>query len=166
MAHFAAQEDRDGVRFTWNVWPSSKLEATRSVIPCGCVYSPMKNCTPGPLKYEPVRDRRTGCVLNPWCPVDFQTKQWTCPFSNQRNNFPPHYAQAISETNLPAELIQQYTTVEYELPGKYNGPPIFLCVSFAAGKRVTHKHQIPTLLLSAFSASLCTASPVVEGWNA
>eukprot|EP00750_Incisomonas_marina_P024972 INCI5258.1.p1 GENE.INCI5258.1~~INCI5258.1.p1 ORF type:complete len:765 (-),score=86.15 INCI5258.1:403-2697(-) len=128
MAHFAAQEERDGVRFTWNIWPSSKIEATRSVIPCGAVYTPMKNCTPGPLKYEPVRDRRTGCVLNPWCPVDFQTKQWTCPFSNQRNNFPPHYAQAISETNLPAELIQQYTTVEYELPGRYNGPPVFLFV--------------------------------------
>jgi protein transport protein SEC23 len=60
--------------------------------------------------------------------VDFQTKQWTCPFSYQRNNFPPHYAQAISETNLPAELVQQYTTVEYELPGRFSGPPVFLFV--------------------------------------
>lgn len=24
-------EDRDGVRFSWNVWPSSRLEATRMV---------------------------------------------------------------------------------------------------------------------------------------
>ena len=25
-------EDRDGIRFSWNVWPSSRLEATRMVI--------------------------------------------------------------------------------------------------------------------------------------
>ena len=24
-------EDRDGVRFSWNVWPASRLEATRMV---------------------------------------------------------------------------------------------------------------------------------------
>ena len=25
-------EERDGVRFSWNVWPSNRLEATRMVI--------------------------------------------------------------------------------------------------------------------------------------
>jgi hypothetical protein len=35
-------EDRDGVRFTWNVWPSSRLEATRLVVPLGCLYQPLK----------------------------------------------------------------------------------------------------------------------------
>ena len=29
-------EDRDGVRFSWNVWPSSRLEATRMV--CNNVF--------------------------------------------------------------------------------------------------------------------------------
>jgi hypothetical protein len=27
--YIQAQEDRDGVRLSWNVWPSSRLEATR-----------------------------------------------------------------------------------------------------------------------------------------
>lgn len=35
-------EERDGVRFTWNVWPSSRLEATRLVVPIGCLYQPIK----------------------------------------------------------------------------------------------------------------------------
>jgi protein transport protein SEC23 len=45
-----------------------------------------------------------------------------------RNNFPPHYAENISEVNLPAELIPQYTTVEYELQSQVCGAPVFLFV--------------------------------------
>jgi protein transport protein SEC23 len=33
---FHALEERDGVRFTWHEWPSSKLDATRIVVPIGC----------------------------------------------------------------------------------------------------------------------------------
>lgn len=52
-----------------------------------------------------------------------------CPICYQRNQFPPHYAD-ISETNLPAELIPQYTTIEYALPLRQAQalPPIFLFV--------------------------------------
>ena len=35
---FAAAEERDGVRFSWNEWPTTRLEATRIVVPIGCVY--------------------------------------------------------------------------------------------------------------------------------
>jgi protein transport protein SEC23 len=45
-----------------------------------------------------------------------------------RNHFPPHYAENISETNLPAELIPQFTTLEYELQSIQTGPPVFLFV--------------------------------------
>jgi len=45
-----------------------------------------------------------------------------------RNHFPPHYSENISETNLPAELIPQFTTVEYELQTPPCGPPAFLFV--------------------------------------
>jgi hypothetical protein len=43
-------EDRDGVRFTWNVWPSSRLETTRLVVPLGCLYQPLKE-RPGQLVF-------------------------------------------------------------------------------------------------------------------
>lgn len=46
-----------------------------------------------------------------------------------RNHFPPHYAENITEVNLPGELIPQYTTVEYELQSQpIMGPPTFLFV--------------------------------------
>ena len=46
-----------------------------------------------------------------------------------RNHFPPHYAENISDVNLPGELIPQYTTVEYELQSQpTSGPPTFLFV--------------------------------------
>eukprot|EP00941_MAST-03F_sp_MAST-3F-sp1_P006026 g6026.t1 len=127
---FVQQENRDGVRFSWNVWPTSRIEATRVVVPVGCMYTPLKKVEglPPPLKYQPVRCKRTGSVLNPYCQIDFHSKLWTCPFSMQRNHFPQHYAAAISETNLPAELIPQYSTIEYELPGRVAGPPVFLYV--------------------------------------
>ncbi|PNH05857.1 Protein transport protein Sec23A [Tetrabaena socialis] len=39
---FAALEDIDGVRLTWNIWPNSKLEATKCVIPFASIYTPNK----------------------------------------------------------------------------------------------------------------------------
>jgi protein transport protein SEC23 len=61
--------------------------------------------------------------------VDFRSKLWTCPFCLTRNHFPQHYAEAITETNLPGELIPNYTTVEYELPTVPDqGSPCFLFV--------------------------------------
>ncbi|CAK9031793.1 Protein transport protein Sec23A (SEC23-related protein A) [Durusdinium trenchii] len=82
------------------------------------------------LQYEPIRCKNPNCqaVLNPWCAVDVRSKMWTCPFCLTRNPFPPHYAENITEVNLPAELIPQYTTIEYELPGRVAGPPVFLFV--------------------------------------
>lgn len=126
-------EERDAVRFSWNVWPSSRLEATRIVVPVGCLYTPMKSRhdAPPPLSYDPIRCNGNGCgaILNPYAQVDFMSKLWTCPFCMQRNHFPPHYAENISETNLPYELIPQFTTVEYELTTPPHGPPAFVfCV--------------------------------------
>lgn len=34
---FHSAEQRDGIRFSWNVWPSTRLEATRFVVPTGCM---------------------------------------------------------------------------------------------------------------------------------
>ena len=127
-------EERDGARFSWNLWPSSRIEATRIVVPVGCVLTPLKNRDPqhtiAAVQYDPIRCKNPNCgaILNPWCQVDFHSKLWTCPFCLTRNHFPPHYAELLSETNLPAELIPQYTTLEYELPNRRAGPPVFLFV--------------------------------------
>jgi len=123
---FEAEEERDGVRFAWNVWPNTRLEGSRLVVPIGCLYSPMKSGSLN-VQYEPVTCRGQNCrgVLNPFCAVDFRSKFWNCPFCLNRNPFPPSYAD-INENNLPAELIPQYTTMEYVLTNRATPPPVFL----------------------------------------
>ncbi len=32
-------DERDGIRFTFNTWPGTRMEATKCVIPMGCLYS-------------------------------------------------------------------------------------------------------------------------------
>ena len=34
---FIGPELRDGVRFSWNVWPASKIDSTRIVVPIACL---------------------------------------------------------------------------------------------------------------------------------
>ncbi|KAK6639030.1 Protein transport protein Sec23A [Polyplax serrata] len=123
-------EDRDGIRFTWNVWPSSRVEGTKLVVPLGCLYQPLKERPDlPPIQYDPVLCTRSTCraILNPLCQVDFHAKLWVCNFCFQRNPFPPQYA-AISEQNQPVELIPMCSTIEYTLVRAQCLPPIFLLV--------------------------------------
>uniref|UniRef100_A0A8C3M6E9 Protein transport protein SEC23 n=1 Tax=Chrysolophus pictus TaxID=9089 RepID=A0A8C3M6E9_CHRPC len=123
-------EERDGVRFSWNVWPSSRLEATRMVVPLACLLTPLRERPDlPPVQYEPVLCSRPTCkaVLNPLCQVDYRAKLWACNFCFQRNQFPPAYA-GISEVNQPAELMPQFSTIEYIVQRGPQTPLIFLYV--------------------------------------
>ncbi|KAG7995339.1 hypothetical protein I3843_01G103800 [Carya illinoinensis] len=116
-------EGLDGVRMSWNVWPRTKVEASKCVIPLAASFAPIR---PHPdiitLPYVPLRCKTCSAVLNPFSRVDFAAKIWICPFCYQRNHFPPHYSM-ISETNLPGELYAQYTTVQYSLSQNPNPNP-------------------------------------------
>uniref|UniRef100_A0A668SZ94 Protein transport protein SEC23 n=1 Tax=Oreochromis aureus TaxID=47969 RepID=A0A668SZ94_OREAU len=90
--YIAQNEERDGVRFSWNVWPSSRLEATRMVVPVAALFTPLKERTDlPPIQYEPVLCSRATCraVLNPLCQVDYRAKLWACNFCYQRNQRGP-----------------------------------------------------------------------------
>uniref|UniRef100_A0A0E0F5B1 Protein transport protein SEC23 n=1 Tax=Oryza meridionalis TaxID=40149 RepID=A0A0E0F5B1_9ORYZ len=119
----AAAPDPDGpdaVRLTWNAWPRSKVEASRCVVPLAAAISPVRSpesLASPPLPYPPLRCKPPcSALLNPFARVDFAAKIWICPLCFSRNHFPPHYA-AISESNVPAELFPQCSTVEYLLAG-------------------------------------------------
>ncbi|XP_041469283.1 protein transport protein Sec23A-like [Lytechinus variegatus] len=123
-------EARDGVRFSWNVWPSSRLEATRMVVPLSALFTPLKERLDLPsIQYDPVLCSRSTCraVLNPFCQVDYRAKLWNCNFCFQRNQFPNQY-RGISEQHQPAELINQFTTIEYTLARAPSAPLIYLLV--------------------------------------
>jgi len=126
-----SQESINGTRMSWNIWPSTRLDATRIIVPLGCLYTPLK-ATDGLqlVEYEPVvcKNRDCGAVLNPFSYVDFHSKSWTCHFCLTRNPFPPHYAEHITETVLPAELLPMCSTIEYILPQSVCSPPVFLLV--------------------------------------
>jgi len=130
MAH-TDPEGVDGVRMTWNLWPRTKVEASKCVIPLAATIALLRPHPdiPPTLPYAPLRCKTCSSILNPFSRVDFAAKIWICPFCYNRNHFPPHYAQ-ISETNLPAELYPQYTTIQYQLNNNINPnlshPPVFL----------------------------------------
>ncbi|XP_055389012.1 LOW QUALITY PROTEIN: uncharacterized protein LOC129618233 [Condylostylus longicornis] len=136
-------EAQTGLRFSWNVFPPTRAEATKIELPLGGLYTPLKASqhfnylitvfvriviTPQ-LEYEPLRCRQSGCVLNPYCQIDKRNKTWICPFSGIRNPFPPKYAEHIADERLPPELV--FPTVDYILPAHSGGivpAPSFLFV--------------------------------------
>jgi protein transport protein SEC23 len=118
---FYELENKDGVRFSWNQFPPNKLALVRTHVPLGCLYTPFKDLESSLfVEYKPLTCERCKCVLNPFTKVDFKGKWWLCVFCSTRNNFPKDYADNISESSLPAELMSEYTTMEYLLPNPGN----------------------------------------------
>lgn len=100
------------------------------IVPIGCMYTPLhasENLRK--IEYDPILCKGKSCsaVLNPYCQVDYMNKIWVCPFCLTRNHFPIHYND-ISSDNLPAELIHDFTTVEYQLSEAHLIPPVFVFV--------------------------------------
>ena len=69
----AEAEVFSGVRLSWNVWPSSRIEATRTVVPISALYTPLtvREDLP-PVLYEPVTCKPPcRAVLNPYWRAHF-----------------------------------------------------------------------------------------------
>ncbi|KAL2051332.1 hypothetical protein ABVK25_008384 [Lepraria finkii] len=122
-------EDRDGIRLSWNTFPSSRMEASRLVVPIGALYTPLKEKPDTPLlQYEPVTCKAPcRAVLNPFATVDTRARLWICPFCLSRNGLPAHYKD-ITQDNIPPELHPSSTTIEYRLARPAPAPPIFVYV--------------------------------------
>ncbi|KAL5702081.1 Protein transport protein S23 G [Ranunculus cassubicifolius] len=110
---FVELEAIEGLRWSWNSWPSSKSEALSLVIPLSIMCTPLMQLNDLPLlPYDPLICTRCNAILNPYARVEYQLRIWVCPFCYQKNSFPRSYA-GIGENNLPAELFPTYSTVEY-----------------------------------------------------
>jgi hypothetical protein len=79
MIDLATQEDIDGISFSWNVWPTTRIESSRTVVPIGAIYTPLKSPAPDhpPVEYQPVVCK-CKAILNPFCGIDIASKTWTC----------------------------------------------------------------------------------------
>ncbi|CAM6090033.1 unnamed protein product [Calypogeia fissa] len=114
-------EATEGLRLAWNAWPSSRIEATRLVVPFGVMCTPLTELEGlQRLPYDPLLCKGCRAVLNPYCRVDYQAKIWVCPFCYQRNHFPQAYHQ-ISDHNMPAELFPECSSVEYLISQPVSG---------------------------------------------
>lgn len=110
---FVELEAIEGLRWSWNSWPSSKADSAALIIPLSIMCTPLMQQPELPiLPYEPVLCSQCGAVLNPYARVQYSSRIWFCPFCHNKNSFPSSYA-GIGETNLPAELFPTYSVVEY-----------------------------------------------------
>ncbi|ODV81433.1 uncharacterized protein CANTADRAFT_24380 [Suhomyces tanzawaensis NRRL Y-17324] len=126
---FEEAEDINGVRFAWNAFPSTKVEAGKIVVPTGALYTPLKFREDLPIAaYDPVFCTNQNCksIFNPYCTID-PTGNWHCPLCSFRNPLPVHY-QGISQENLPLELQPTSSTIEYITARPVQNPPIFFFV--------------------------------------
>jgi protein transport protein SEC23 len=127
---FETNEDINGVRLAWNVFPNTRAEANRLVVPLGALYTPLKEIPDLRVaNYDPVCCSQPNCrsVLNPYSSLDVRSRIWMCPFCGYRNQLPNHYANVTPE-NLPLELQPGSTSIEYVLNRPVQQPPIFLFV--------------------------------------
>lgn len=127
MVDIFKEENNNAIRLTWNVFSSNKLDNSRFVVPLGFHYTPNKKIENLQiLEYDPVICKTCKSVLNPYDHIDFRSKTWECPFCNEKHLFPTNYSNFITEQNLPAELINEYTTIEYKLNRKEANWPVFV----------------------------------------
>ena len=125
---FSQNEEVNGIRFSWNVFPSNKADASMNVIPVGCLYTPLAEYENLPIaNYNPVFCAGAQCkaILNPYCPIDLTSKSWACNICSTRNHLPNNYMNMTPETR-PLEL--QCTTMEYITNKQVTIPPIFFFV--------------------------------------
>src|ERR1700733_534349 len=73
------QEELDGISFSWNTWPTTRIESSRTVVPIGAIYTPLKTRPADlpPVDYPPVVCK-CKAILNPFCGIDIASKTWTC----------------------------------------------------------------------------------------
>ena len=120
------ENERNGLKFVWNILPNSRTDMTKIIIPLGFHYTPLvKNENIPLLEYEPLRCRNCNSVISPLFPFSVRAKKWECPFCNIQINFPKTYSDFMTEENLPAELLPENSTVEYKLNKKESNFPVF-----------------------------------------
>ena len=123
------REQQSEIKFTWNLLPTTRADATKLIVPPGFHYTPCKkNERLEVLEYDPLLCPNCKSVLCGNFNTNFKSKSWDCPFCNTNVKFPSSYAQFISETNLPAEMLPENSTVEYKLSKKESNFPTFIFV--------------------------------------
>ncbi len=123
------KDEQNGIKFTWNSLPTNRSDSLKLIVPPGFHYTPAKKSESLQiLDYDPLYCQNCKSILSPHFNINFRNKTWDCPFCNINVKFPSSYAQFISETNLPAEMLMENSSVEYKLSKKESNYPTFVFV--------------------------------------
>lgn len=114
-------ENVDGVRLTWNIWPTSAAKS--DAIPIACMYNIHQEAPC--IEYEPTFCTKCKSILCPYAIIDYGNKSWTCIYCNNRNFFNSSFRDASMLSELP-EIQEQNSTMEYILSKTTNFSPIFV----------------------------------------
>lgn len=114
----------DGVRFNWNVFPSTRLEAAQLLTPIGCLYTPFHQreswLKPVPvINQYPVSCNACQNYISPYIQIDRANRMWHCPYCQEKNFFEEGFKLPDPQSSLeewPVELRPSSSTVEYTLP--------------------------------------------------
>lgn len=103
------QQQASSVRWSWSIYPTTRLDAARMVAPLGCMYTPLgQPCFE--LPRAPLACTRCGGIMNPYSVI--QGYSWTCPLCGETNQFPSNIGR-IDAGGIPAELTLGQETIEY-----------------------------------------------------
>lgn len=111
---FYEQEDRNGIRFSWNLLPYNKQQAEKLTIPVGFLYTPIKEIENMEfLGSQPVKCQKCKSILNPRSALDVQKRAYQCNFCQAQNALPSHYADFLSQGHQLPECDPMCETIEY-----------------------------------------------------
>ncbi|GMM27813.1 hypothetical protein DAMA08_005290 [Martiniozyma asiatica (nom. inval.)] len=107
---FEEYEDKTGLRFPFNVFPSNKKLEENLGIPLSCLYQPLRQKENGIiLDGAPVGCSTCQGIINPFCQIDVNTGYWTCSICSARNKFaqtiPPIVQYLLSPDAIDVEFI-------------------------------------------------------------
>jgi len=151
----------EAVRFTWNRWPTSGLEAKRLPLPIACVVTPLCQSDVPLRSCEPLVCRG-GChsVFCRQCPVDAARRVWTCVFCHTENPLPPPGVAADADAALAHGAAA--ATVEYVLPRPPPPPPPSSSPSQQGAPPSSHAAFVFALDISVGAAELAALKDTVE----
>jgi len=106
-----------GVRLSWNVWPSTRIEATRTVVPIAALYTPLKQREDlPPVLYEPVTCKPPcRAVLNPYW-YAFTSNIGSLHFTNSQSAKLTFVASYGSAHSVYLAMPSRHTIKTYQTP--------------------------------------------------
>ena len=108
------------VQFNWDIFPSTKLEASEMLAPLGCMITPASASGVLSAQGSPLRCLSCDNVVNPYIRIDRANNFWWCPFCHKTTFFPDSFVLApvgAPNSEIPAEIRPSpNNTIDYTLP--------------------------------------------------